>query len=192
MIKETPDLTKREQAVKAFETTKDPRMIDVLLDAGCFADMEEIAQTDPDPFFASYVEKKTDLVNLSIAARLLRTSEDTVSGMEEELLPGGSMRAVFLESIGEGKEAFVASLSRAGYAEIGNAIAGGASPSEIERMSDLILLDFTKEKADELYGPAIPAARLLTREAEIKNLRILSYGVESRIGGEEIRSRLRF
>ncbi len=181
------------RAVEEFEKTGDPRRIDVLLDSGCFADMADIAAADPDPFFSSYVRKKADAVDLMIACRLLRMQSppDSEEAAREELIPLGELYPSLPSLIVSGKEAFSAFLLHTGYRKIGSLFEEGRRLSEIEKACDTLLLEQTREAGSELYGPAVPAVRLLAAEFEMKNLRILSLGVESRQSGEEIRARLR-
>lgn len=183
-----------EQAAESFAKNRDPQQIDLLLDVACFADMAEKAEKSGDPFFTGFVSRRLDSVNCNIAVRLLRmkSAQITQDYLLEHLMPFGSLGEDFFEkATAEGIDSLAEELKKSGYRAIGEAIEKGASLSEIEKIGESILLAYTEEAAGVLYGPAVPAAYLLRREAEVKNLRIIAMSIGCGLSPDRIRARLR-
>lgn len=172
----------------AFEQNGDPREIDFLLDAACFADMRDAAA--PLPFAADLVATRADLTNLGICRRLLamHAGQSAMTTMEHAFLPGGHVPLeALLAALSEGEEAFRALVSKGAY----HAVFEADSAAEIERRMDDFYLEQARHAAAVPFGAEVPIGYLIGLEYAVKNLRILLAAKRAGADAATLKGRLR-
>jgi V/A-type H+-transporting ATPase subunit C len=64
-----------EEAIDAYAKTKNPQAIDLIIDRACYAEMSDAANASDNAFVRRLVQTKIDLLNVTIAVRVLRMSD---------------------------------------------------------------------------------------------------------------------
>ncbi len=176
------------QARTAYERSGDPREIDFILDAACFADMQESAATLP--LAAELVRVRADLINLSTCYRLLqmRAGEAGAATLAHAFLPVGSLEKDALLSLyAAGESAFLEYVAHSAYA----VVFAGSTLSEIERRADDLYMQIARRAAQVPFGAEVLIGYLVGVEYAVKNLRILlaakRAGADSRTLGRRLR-----
>ena len=175
-------------ALDDFAVSGNGQAIDLPLDRTCFAAMHRAAAGDA--FLASLLALRTDLQNIITFARLARR-RDAAEGRRLLLLawlPGGTLSA-----------ARMADALAGGTAGIGDGPGGAfagldlltAPFSELERAADNAFLTALSRAAFIPFGAAVPAAYILSREYEVKNLRIILSAKRAGLPPADIRARMR-
>ena len=179
-------------AKDAYAASKNPRVIDLLLDRACYADMLEAAETMGVPYLTDYVKLKIDSTNLLTALRVVRMYGDSPvrgSVLEDALLDGGDLD---LLSATDGREAIADAVrSDARFGKIASHLTETDSLSELERIIDGVISDFIIESKRVSFGAEVPIGYLLGFELSVKNVRIVMAGKEAQLDGALIRERLR-
>ncbi|MBR3423047.1 MAG: V-type ATPase subunit, partial [Clostridia bacterium] len=88
------------EAQDAYETTKEARSIDLLVDRGCFEDISESAAASGVPFFKEYASALVDSTNYLTFLRISSsgmTPEACSALMSRAALPGGTVDASVFE-----------------------------------------------------------------------------------------------
>ena len=183
------------EASAAYAATEEVRTIDFLLDAACFADIRDNAVASGVTLFREYAETRADITNILTSVRLAksRTAKEAAKALFlRAFVPGGVLpSSLFLTD---------------GCADY-EIIFDRMNPSPLKQVVGDILSDGEDVRPDALFdnytyrlmagikyrpfGVEIPAAFLLTREAEIKNCRIVEAGLLAGLTPEKIRERIR-
>lgn len=176
------------QARTAYERSKDPREIDFILDAACFADMQESAAALP--LATELVRVRADMINLSTCRRLLQmhAGEAGAATLAHAFLPVGSLEKDALLSLyAAGESAFLEYVAHSAYATV----FAGDSPTEIERRADDLYMQIARRAAQVPFGAEVLIGYLIGAEYAVKNLRILlaakRAGADSRALGRRLR-----
>ncbi len=176
-----------EKAYHAYLQNKDPREIDFLLDAACFADMAECNEI---PLAVRLVALRADVTNLRTCRRLLAMQ---AGGMGEGMLrraflPGGTLTLdALLALYGGGEEEFFASVAKGEYARVFEK----DDPAEIDRAAEDLYLCAAREGARVPFGAEVVIGYVLGIEYAVKNLRILLVAKETGEDTEGLNRRLR-
>ncbi len=185
-----------EKAAAEFSKTKNPQVVDLILDRACYAEMSAAAIRSGNEYVLSLVKTKADLTNLMIVVRILRMKSGSAGEalLEEALVEGGSLsREALLAFFREGEEKLWKQLRRnSRYAALEQAVAAtDGSLAALERVADDFLMEKIKTAKYCLGGVEIMVAFLLAHEYEVKNLRILLAGKEAGLPAATIRERIR-
>lgn len=175
-------------ALDDYAVSGNGQAIDLPLDRACFAAMRRAAGEDG--FLASFLALRADLLNCLTFARLCRR-DNAAEGrrlLPLAWLPGGTLSAARMadaltggaDSIGDGPAGAFAGLDLR------------TSPfSELERAADNACLSALSRAAFIPFGAAVPAAYILSREYEVKNLRIILSAKRAGLPPADIRARVR-
>lgn len=177
-----------DEARVAFDRTGDPREIDFLLDAACFADMSENAAALP--LAAELVRARADMINLSSCRRLIRmrAGEAGAVMLQRAFLPGGTIGCETLSELyAEGESAFAAYAARSAYA----AVFEGATAAEAERRADDYYLQIARRAKETPFGAEVVIGYLVGLEYAVKNLRILLVAKAGNADARVLAGRLR-
>jgi V/A-type H+-transporting ATPase subunit C len=141
------------------------------------------------------VRTKIDLVNVSIAVRILRMQNGDAGKalLEEALLDGGTVaRKTLLSWFSEGESALLANLAGTQYTRLADAIlAGDGSSATLDRVADDFWMSMIAETKFIPVGLEVMVSFLLAHEYEVKNLRIVLAGKEAGVPVSTIRERIR-
>ncbi|MBR2722523.1 MAG: V-type ATPase subunit [Clostridia bacterium] len=190
--------TLREGAVEAtaeYARTKNPQVIDLILDRAVYALMLEDAKESKLEFAISLVQSKIDLVNLLTCVRILRMNNGEIGRrlLRQAFLDGGSISEKQIWEWFDGGEAFLwERLSYSAYDSLAARVAeSNQSLSAIEREMDSFWMRRIQGVKFVPYGPEVLIAYLLAQEYEVRNLRICIAGKRERLSVEMIRERMR-
>lgn len=176
------------KAREAYEKTGDPREIDFILDAACFADMAEAAKALPAA--QKLVSARAEMTNLRTCRRVLAMQAGAQGEqlIAHAFLPGGvTDKESLLAAYREGREALDTLAARAGFARVFES----EDPAEIDRAIDNVYLQLARECAGVPFGAEVAIGYLVGIEYAVKNLRILLVAKETGADTATLNGRLR-
>ena len=180
------------EAREAYASTKNPRIIDLILDRACYADMLLAAEAMGVPFLTDYVKLKIDSTNILTALRIYRMYGDNTARPEElikdALLSGGMLDA---SALSRGRRSAFELIRRDARFERAAALIDTDSLSDAERIIDNVVSNFIISSRRASFGAEVPLGFLLGLELSVKNIRIVMAGKDARLDGATIRERMR-
>jgi len=177
-----------EEARDAYERAHDPREIDFVLDAACFADMQESAAALPAA--ARLVSARAEMTNLRTCRRLLAMGAGEAGEvmLSHAFLPGGvTKKERLLDAYREGESGFAALIASSEFARVFES----ADPAAVDLAMDNTYLEIAREGARAPFGAEIAVGYLVGVEYAVKNLRILLVAKETGTDAEALGGRLR-
>ena len=185
-----------EEALEAWSKTRDPQIIDQLVDDACVRDRTEAARASGDKFTFGLVENDIDTANILITLRIIRlTGEGADSAyLERMLLPGGSLsHDLFVSAYNDGEPALWARLASTRYADISAAAdsAGNYSLSFLEKTIENKRIEYLKNARYILAGAPAVIAYICASEFYVKDVRIILAGKAAHEDPDITRERLR-
>ena len=182
-------------AMDEYAKTKNPQVIDLILDKACWRDMLEAAQRSGEAFVIRLVQARIDLLNAMIALRILRMNSGEVGKVlfADAFLEGGKlMRDAMTDCLANGENALLMILHRSEYSAFAEGFAkSDMALSTAEKLADNYWMSLILENRFVPDGLEVMIGFLAAHEYEIKNLRILLSGKEAGIPIATIRERIR-
>lgn len=190
--------TMKEGIIKAkevFEETKDPQVIDIILDNTMFKEMREIAKQIDDKFVDKYVKVTIDSTNIKTLLRVKKQKKDK-DFLEEVIIEGGEIdKDTLISMLYDAPENISNKLAFTDYGEMIKLgiedFTKSGSVNELERLVDNYIMNMMKEAKYIPFGVEPLLAYIYAKETEIKIVRIIMVGKLNNISGEVIRERLR-
>lgn len=183
------------RAMEEYAKTKNPQVIDLVLDKACWADMLAAAKASNEAFVIRLVQTKIDLLNAMMALRILRMKSGEVGKVlfAEAFLKGGTLSLnAMLACMEKGEDALWMLLHRTSYASLAERFAkSDATLSTAEKLADNHWMSCIKENKFVPDGFEVMVSFMAAHEYEVKNLRILLAGKEAGIPTATIRERIR-
>lgn len=178
-----------------FEESKDPQVIDVLLDKYMFNSMLEKAKELNIDYITRYVEESIDITNIKTLLRVKKQNKD-IRFLEAVLIPKGTINErVYLEGLNETLEGFISRISRTKYAKVLSSIleeySSSGNISSLDALYDNYIMNHAKDAKRVNFGPEPIVAYIIAKETEIKIIRIIMVGKINNVNTEIIRERLR-
>jgi V/A-type H+-transporting ATPase subunit C len=188
----TAAITKAEEL---FAKTGNPQDIDVALDLALFARMTALAEDLGNEFITEYVQMSVDFYNIKTLLRVKAMQKGTAF-LAEALAKGGKTPlSFFVENYPRTPAAMVPVFY---YKYFGDAMRIGIESYEktgnlsvLEKCFDNLGVAHTKQAKYLAYGAEVLFAYLLSKENEIRQIRILITCKLNHIGQEATRERLR-
>ena len=184
-----------EEAMAEYSKTRNPQLVDLILDRACYRDMLAAAETSGSAFVKALLQKKIDLTNLMICVRILRMQSGEAGKMllRDALLEGGTLAQDQLLDWFEGGESFLWDrLAYSSYDRLARTVSeSDKSLTAVERSMDDAWMEEIRTARYVPYGAEVLVAYLLAYEAEVRNLRILLAGKEAELPTQIIRERIR-
>ncbi len=184
-----------QSAMDEYAKTKNPQVIDLILDKACWRDMLAAAKASGEAFVVRLVEARIDLLNVMIALRILRMKSGEVGKVlfTDAFLEGGKLTLeVLTDSLSNGENALWESLRYSDYARFAESFAkSDAALSTAEKLADNYWMSLILENKFVPDGLEVMISFLAAHEYEIKNLRIVLSGKEAGIPTATIRERIR-
>ena len=184
-----------QEAMDAYAKTKNPQVIDLIVDKACWADMLAAAKASGEEFVIRLVQTKIDLLNVMIALRILRMKSGEVGKVlfSDAFLEGGKLaRQGMIESMANGEEALISFVRYSSYAAFAEKfLASDKALSTAEKLADNYWMSLILENKFIPAGLEVMIAFLAAHEYEVKNLRIVLSGKEAGIATATIRERIR-
>lgn len=193
---ELPDMLKEAvtESIEAFSQTRDPQIIDLILDKASYQNMLQDAVQYGDPFLTELVKKLIDIANIRIIVRsgLIGLPEDFV---KKALIDGGSFSVRTLQDfVGKNWRDFISILKGAGHEKLSSDLTKALETdgiSEIEKILDDHIISWLKPSKFTTLGLDPSIAYLFLKETEIKNVRLIITGIVNKIPADIIKERLR-
>jgi len=178
-----------------YAKTKNPQVIDLILDKACWRDMLDSAQASGEEFVIRLVETRIDLLNTMIALRILRMKSGEVGKVlfAEAFLEGGKLaRERMTDCMANGEDALLEFLRYSDYSRfVENFAKSDGALSTAEKLADNYWMSLILENRFVPMGLEVMVAFMAAHEYEVKNLRILLSGKEAGISVATIRERIR-
>lgn len=182
-------------AMDEYAKTKNPQVIDLILDKACWRGMLDCAKASGEAFVLRLVQTRIDLLNVMMALRILRMKSGEVGKVlfADACLEGGTLSFERLnECLANGEEALWTFLYRTSYSVLVEKIAkSDGALSTAEKLADNYWMSLILENKFIPMGLEVMVAFLAAHEYEVKNLRILLSGKEAGIAVATIRERIR-
>ena len=178
-----------EEAYELLTRTLDGQLSDSLIDRAALVAMKKSAEECGSGFMKKYAEYMTVTSDIKIAYRCAKMGksrqfmESAVCGSEElerDMLIGAALGGV---------ESLFSFLESSAYSEPAALLK--ESPAQFEKWCDDTLMELAETSRFKTFGSDPLAAFYIAKEAEIKNLRILSVCKESGSDKETITERMR-
>lgn len=188
-------------ALDAYARTRNPQLIDLILDRACYADMLECAEAlkqnraDGGEYAVKLVKAKIDLTNLLMVWRMIRigSGKAGLALLGDALLLGGNFSAEdLLRWYEAGETRLTDALAYSNYTAFAKAVsATDGSLAQIECAADNFWMELAKEAKLVPYGYEVLAGYLIGMEYAVKNLRILLAGKQAGLSSDTLRERVR-
>ena len=184
-----------QEAMDEYSKTKNPQVIDLIVDKACWGDMLAAAHASGEEFVIRLVQTKIDLLNVMIALRILRMKSGEVGKVlfADAFLEGGKLaRQGMIESMANGEDALISFVRYSSYAAFAEKfLASDKVLSTAEKLADNYWMSLILENKFIPAGLEVMIAFLAAHEYEVKNLRIVLSGKEAGIATATIRERIR-
>ena len=182
-------------AMGEYAKTKNPQLIDLILDKACWRDMLAAAKASGEEFVIRLVQTRIDLLNTMIALRILRMKSGEVGKVlfTYAFLEGGNLaRERMTDCMENGEDALLELLRHSDYSRFAeNFYKSDRALSTAERLADNYWMSLILENKFVPDGLEVMIGFLAAHEYEVKNLRILLSGKEAGIAIATIRERIR-
>ena len=175
-----------------FGESKDPQVIDVLLDKYMFNSMLSKAKEMNIDYITRYV---LDITNIKTMLRVKKQNKDG-RFLEAVLIPNGTIKeSLYLEGLNDSLENFIAKISRTEYSKVLSSIleeySASGNISSLDALYDNYIMNHAKDAKRVNFGPEPIIAYIIAKETEIKIIRIIMVGKINNVSTEIIRERLR-
>lgn len=183
------------EARQAFEASRDPKVIDTILDRELYSSLTDIAKKNHYDFYAKIITDQIDLANLRSMIRAKRMGRDK-DYLNESLLPGGAIPvAKYLELIDANWEQIITGFANTPHAAlvkegIVDFLAVGQL-TLLEKLIDDKIMQQVKQAKYLSLGPEPVIGYLMAKETEVRNIRIIMVGKLNDVSTDVIRERLR-
>lgn len=182
------------EAKDEYERTKDPQVIDIVIDRHYFEHMLALAKALDNDFFNDYICGKVDFYNVIALMRMRKMGKNAIFA-ERVFADGGRIHRSKLLSLLQAEIDKII-LSLKGEA-IGLYVVKGledfkktSSLFSLEKQGNKYLNDLTKDSRFIAFGPEPIIAYILAKEKEIDNVRAIIVGKLNGLSGDRIRERL--
>ncbi|MDQ2085126.1 V-type ATP synthase subunit C [Herbivorax sp. ANBcel31] len=184
-----------EDCIETFGKTKNPQIIDLIMDKAQYTHMKELAEASGSEFINDLIVIMIDICNLRIFLRI-KNLKKTWDFLQKILIPGGEIDTkVFVENLDGTLENFLEALRYTRYGDfLEESIDGGdfsKNLTKFEKLCDNFIISFVKKAKFLSFGIEPLIGYLIAKETEIKNARIIMVGKINDIPNEKIRERLR-
>ena len=184
-----------QNAMDEYAKTKNPQVIDLILDKACWRDMITAAKASAEAFVIRLVETRIDLLNTMIALRILRMKSGEVGKVlfSQAFLEGGKLSLdAMMECLKNGEDALISLIRYSEYSAFAEKFAkSDRALNTAEKLADNYWMSLILENKFIPDGLEVMIGFLAAHEYEVKNLRIVLSGKEVGIDNATIRERIR-
>lgn len=180
------------ESLDTYARTKDPQIIDILVDGAYFKLYLRMASATGSKFLLKLAAKIIDIANISAFIRVKSKMED-LDLLSRVLIPGGEIKVKeYLDSFSKDIESFRDVLKGTGYGELLDILTEATgSVTEFEKACDNHVMKFIRNYRHKAFGIEPLIGYMLGKETDIKNARIILVGKINRMNSDIIRERLR-
>lgn len=184
-----------EKALDLYKETKDPQVIDISLDKDYFKRLLDIGEELDSDFLKDFTKEKIDLINIKtlFRANLQEASKKT---LDNALIEGGNIDTKEFDGLlNEDLDQYKESFSKYKVNKYLQRAYERNNPTDamldLEKAIDDHQMDTVKIAKSITYGPEVLFAYVVSKETEIKNLRIILTAKLNSLPGDFIKERLR-
>lgn len=182
-------------AMNSFKESKDPQIIDIIVDKFMYEDMVQRAEKIGEEFIIEYVKENIDFINIRTFLRI-KKQDKSLNFLKEVLLKGGYISVEFYERMySESDENVITKLSKSRY---GDVIKDGLQEFQsngkltlFEKLFEDHIMAHIKKGKYINFGPEPIFSYILAKETEIKIIRIIMVAKLNNVQSNVIRERLR-
>lgn len=179
----------------AFERTNNPQMIDIALDKRMYGHMLRLAEGFGNQFILGYVRNAIDYYNLKTLVRVKGMQKGTAF-LAECLAPGGGTDpGLLMTNYGKNAGALAMAFS---FKDYGAVVKAGMESfertgnySELERLFDNLQIAYVKNAKRIPFGPEVLFAYLVSKENEVRQIRLVVACKQNQVPVETLKERLR-
>lgn len=184
-----------QKALDLYKESQDPQTIDISLDKDYFERLLDIAKKSESDFLLDFTKDKIDLINIKTLFRA-NMQEASKKTLDMALMEGGNIDlkefdGLLNEDLAQYKESF----SRYKINKYVERAFEKNNPSDamldLEKAIDDYQMDTVKVAKTVTYGPEVIFAYIVSKETEIKNLRIILISKLNSLSRDFIKERLR-
>lgn len=178
-------------ALAAWEKTRDPVLLDTMLDGIMYEHLISAAALAGYPFLVRYYRAALDLANIRTLFRVKKSGQ-TRDFLSKVLLAGGELSpSLFVEALAEEPAVWAKQFAHTPYGAVVKEILGLASRKSPEKIVDDYLMNLLKRTKSATLSPEVAIGYYFAKQAEIKNLRLVMVGKLNNLPAEFIIERLR-
>ena len=183
------------KALDIYKENKDPQDIDLSLDKDFYEKLLEDAKNLDYESLIKFTKERIDLTNLKALLRI-KGQGQSIDLLEKALIDGGNIeKNLFRDSLNTEKSSYPNLFFKEKiYPQVKEALEESdlnKTMQKIEKIIDNHLMNFAKESKKVSYGPEVIMGYLISREMEVKNLRIILTAKLNSLSREFMEERLR-
>lgn len=190
-LSEIPEIMRNavEECLDVYNRTKDPQMIDVIMDKAAYKHMVQNAKQYNIAFIEDLLKIMIDLANIKTWFRIKKTTK-TADFASKVIIDGGSISPDFyISNLSEPAENFIHQLQKTKYAKVADR--GRISFTDMEKSADDFIMSYVKSNKLKPLGIKPIVGYIIARLTDIKNARIIMVGKINNLANDIIRERLR-
>ena len=181
-------------AIDAYAKTKNPALIDIILDKACFMDILENAKESGCKMFIEATKRRIDIINILAFIRIARLRAKGKREMFlEASIEGGNLGCDMLaEKIDDYDGNLEELLKGTDYALAVSNLGSNYTPALLAKSLDEVYLAHVKGINYIPFGAEIPYGYVISTIYEIKNVKTVLAGLLTGVDAKTIRERVRF
>lgn len=188
-------LSYAQKALDLYKENKDPQDIDLSLDKDFYEKLLEDSENLDYESLINFTKERIDLTNLKTLLRI-KGQGQSVDLLEKALIDGGNIdKNLYRDSLNADKNSYSNLFFKEKiYPQVKKSMEENdlnKAMQKLEKVIDNHLMDFAKESKKVSYGPEVIMGYLISREMEIKNLRIILTAKLNSLSREFMEERLR-
>lgn len=184
-----------QKAYREFSTTKDPQVIDIIIDSYMYKHMLIKAEKFEESFIINFVKLNIDLTNIKTLLRVKNQNRNR-EFLNLVLISGGKVdKDILLNCLNESIENIINKLM---FTDYGNILKVGLQEysknkklNKFEKLCDNYTMNYLKKSRYISFGPEPILAYIYGKENEIKSIRIILVGKINKVSSNIIVERLR-
>ena len=183
------------KAYNLYKESKNPQVIDLYLDKCYYDKLLKDAKDLDDESLLNFTKEKIDLINLKSLIRV-KSQQNSLDSLQKALIAGGTIeKENFEKAYAMEKSTYPSLLTRSkAYKYAKKAFEADdlrIISQNLEKAIDNHMMDFAKNAKKITFGPEVILGFLISKQMEIKNLRIILVGKLNSLSREFIEKRLR-
>ncbi|MBQ2810147.1 MAG: V-type ATPase subunit [Clostridia bacterium] len=182
-----------DEAYEAYSRTGDARVIDLIIDKACFADMLENSRLCGCDLAQALIKLRIDSINISTLQRILKSEiADKISTFNMAFIDGGEIAYERLERVLSDEEySLIDALEGSELRDTIRSLGNEYSFSRLERALDMKYMSLIDEVKYVPFGVEVVCSYLVNTLYEAKNARIIIAGLAMGLDEDKIRERVR-
>lgn len=181
-----------EESIKIYNKTKNPQIIDILLDQGYYKLFKSLSLKTKSKYLINLASILIDIANLNSYIRIKTKMED-LELLSNVLIIGGKIELeIFSKYFQEEIEIFNDMILKTEYHKIiEQSFDNNYNITKFEKACDDYIMEYVRETKHKTFGIEPLIGYMYGKQTEIRNVRIILVGKINNIDSDIIRERLR-